>query len=414
MMYGEPDAAAAMGVPTRRLAGAGADLRVQGLERRRRRRLDAPSRSSAARWARAGSRRSIPRSSTTSRPRVRGSSWSRARPAQIVWPAVELYEARVPRAPRDLVLLSRHRAVVALADVQPARSSSWPRRSAPSSWSRSARCSPTCRTRARCRSPAWPPTPALVARLGLTPSSYEGPTGIVGDPARRLPGGRPAVGEPVGGRPALHRRRAEPEGRARAGAQARGPRRRGRRRAPSSRPPPPTTSARSTWRSRATPTSRRSSSASSRPPSDEERAIDPARCPRARRSPATSSASCASAATTTPPLPSVRPPRRGARRSALGRRAHQPVVAHRARRERRRRLEPLRQDALGDLDRDLADPLRAVAVRRSAPRPSRRRARSSRPAGRPRGSRPRARPPRTATAARRRRAARRSSGRPVL
>ena len=41
-------------------------------------------------------------------------------------------------------------------------------------------------------------------------------------------------------------------------------------------------------------------------------------------------------------------------RSALSRRAHEPVVAQRAGRERRRRLEPLRQDPVGDLHRHLA------------------------------------------------------------
>jgi proteasome assembly chaperone (PAC2) family protein len=98
---------------------------------------------------------------------------------QIVWPAVELYEVRIPRAPRDLVLLTgsepsfRWRAfgdaivelaealgtqlVVTLgsllADVPHTR--------------------PISVT-------GLTSDPALVARLGLTPSSYEGPTGIVG------------------------------------------------------------------------------------------------------------------------------------------------------------------------------------------------------------------------------------------
>src|SRR5437868_7147922 len=37
------------------------------------------------------------------RPRVK---LSEGRAREIVWPAVELYEARVPRAPRDLILMS--------------------------------------------------------------------------------------------------------------------------------------------------------------------------------------------------------------------------------------------------------------------------------------------------------------------
>jgi proteasome assembly chaperone (PAC2) family protein len=98
---------------------------------------------------------------------------------QIVWPAVELYEARVPRAPRDLIMLAgsepsfRWRAfsklivevaeaigvqlVVTLgsllADVPHTR--------------------PVAVT-------GLASDAALVARLGLSSSSYEGPTGIVG------------------------------------------------------------------------------------------------------------------------------------------------------------------------------------------------------------------------------------------
>jgi proteasome assembly chaperone (PAC2) family protein len=98
---------------------------------------------------------------------------------QIVWPEVELYEARVPRAPRDLILLagtepsfrwrgfSRLIVDVAeaigvqlvvtlgalLADVPHTRAVSVTGLASDS---------------------------ALVARLGLATSSYEGPTGIVG------------------------------------------------------------------------------------------------------------------------------------------------------------------------------------------------------------------------------------------
>src|SRR6516164_4804241 len=98
---------------------------------------------------------------------------------EIVWPAVELYEAKVPRAPRDLVLLagsepsfrwrSFSKVIVELtealgtqlvvtlgallADVPHTR--------------------PVSVT-------GLASDPALVARLGLSSSSYEGPTGIVG------------------------------------------------------------------------------------------------------------------------------------------------------------------------------------------------------------------------------------------
>jgi proteasome assembly chaperone (PAC2) family protein len=98
---------------------------------------------------------------------------------EIVWPAVELFEARVPRAPRDLILLAgsepsfRWRTVTKLivelteaigtqlvvtlgallADVPHTR--------------------PVSVT-------GLASDRALVSRLGLAPSSYEGPTGIVG------------------------------------------------------------------------------------------------------------------------------------------------------------------------------------------------------------------------------------------
>jgi predicted ATP-grasp superfamily ATP-dependent carboligase len=98
---------------------------------------------------------------------------------EIVWPTVEVFEARAPRAPRDLVLVQgvepsmRWRAFSAhlvelaealgvqvvvtlgalLADVPHTR--------------------PVTMT-------GFASDPLLVERLGLTPSSYEGPTGIVG------------------------------------------------------------------------------------------------------------------------------------------------------------------------------------------------------------------------------------------
>jgi proteasome assembly chaperone (PAC2) family protein len=97
----------------------------------------------------------------------------------VEWPEVKLYEVRIPRAPRDLILLSGHepsfrwrtftglivelseaigvQLVVTLgallADVPHTR--------------------PVSVT-------GFASDPALVSRLGLTTSSYEGPTGIVG------------------------------------------------------------------------------------------------------------------------------------------------------------------------------------------------------------------------------------------
>jgi proteasome assembly chaperone (PAC2) family protein len=110
------------------------------------------------------------------RPRIK---MTEGQTREIEWPVVELYEARVPRAPRDLILLSGSepsfrwrtfsKVVVELtealgtqlvvtlgallADVPHTR--------------------PVSIT-------GIASDPALIARLGLSSSSYEGPTGIVG------------------------------------------------------------------------------------------------------------------------------------------------------------------------------------------------------------------------------------------
>jgi proteasome assembly chaperone (PAC2) family protein len=98
---------------------------------------------------------------------------------EIVWPAVELFEARVPRAPRDLILLSGSepsfrwrtfsRLVIELAEaigVQLVVTLGALLADVPHT-------RPVSVT-------GLTSDPALVARLGLAPSSYEGPTGIVG------------------------------------------------------------------------------------------------------------------------------------------------------------------------------------------------------------------------------------------
>ena len=281
--------------PARRAAGPGAGLRLQGLERRRRGRLRRAARSSARRSTRRASRRSTPRSSSTSRRPARRSRSSRAH-ARDHWPEVEVYEARVPRAPRDLVLLSGPEPSYPLARRSAPRSSSSPRRSACSWSSRSARCWPTCRTRGRCSITGLASDEALVERLGLQPPSYEGPTGIVGVLHDACAEAGHAVGLAVGGGAALRRRGAEPEGRARARAQAREPRRRDGRRARSSRPRRPTTSARSSLAVELDPDvqafverlERGGRRGGGRPTR--------ASCPPATSSRASSSASCASAA----------------------------------------------------------------------------------------------------------------------
>jgi proteasome assembly chaperone (PAC2) family protein len=110
------------------------------------------------------------------RPQVR---FDEGRARRIDWPAVELYEVRVPRAPRDLVLLAgtepsmRWRTftqtIVDLAEalgVQMVVTLGALLADVPHS-------RPISIT-------GLASDPALVERLGLSNSSYEGPTGIVG------------------------------------------------------------------------------------------------------------------------------------------------------------------------------------------------------------------------------------------
>jgi len=98
---------------------------------------------------------------------------------EIVWPAVELFEARVPRAPRDLILLSGSepsfrwrtfcKLIVELAEVLGTQLVV----------TLGALLADVPHTRPVSVT-GLTSDPALVARLGLAPSSYEGPTGIVG------------------------------------------------------------------------------------------------------------------------------------------------------------------------------------------------------------------------------------------
>jgi len=98
---------------------------------------------------------------------------------QIVWPAVEVYEARVPRAPRDLILLvgtepsmrwrTFTKVVVELAEAlgtQLVVTLGALLADVPHTL-------PVSVT-------GLASDPVLISRLGLTKSSYEGPTGIIG------------------------------------------------------------------------------------------------------------------------------------------------------------------------------------------------------------------------------------------
>ena len=98
---------------------------------------------------------------------------------EVEWPAVELFEAKVPRAPRDLILMTgsepsfRWRTfcelVVELAEVLDTQLVV----------TMGALLADVPHTRPVSVT-GLSSDPALVARLGLAPSSYEGPTGIVG------------------------------------------------------------------------------------------------------------------------------------------------------------------------------------------------------------------------------------------
>jgi proteasome assembly chaperone (PAC2) family protein len=98
---------------------------------------------------------------------------------RIDWPAVELYEARVPRAPRDLILLAGSepsfrwrgfsKLIVEVAEAIGVQLVV----------TLGALLADVPHTRAISVT-GLASDPALVARLGLRSSSYEGPTGIVG------------------------------------------------------------------------------------------------------------------------------------------------------------------------------------------------------------------------------------------
>ena len=152
MMYGGSDAAADLGPPSRRPPGPGDGVRVPGLERRRRRRLERGLVPRLARSARSASRRIDSEEFydfQANRPCIRfGDETISER--EIVWPTVEIFEAPAPRAPRDLVLVQgvepsmRWRTFSAT----PRRPRRGARRAGGRHTRRAARA--TCRTRARC------------------------------------------------------------------------------------------------------------------------------------------------------------------------------------------------------------------------------------------------------------------------
>ena len=230
MMYGDSDAAPDLGPPPERPQGPGDGVRLPGLERRRETPPRAPSRSSPARS-------------------------SAKRFARIDSEEFYDFQANRPCDPPRRGRAARDH----LADGGDLRGAA---RRAPRATSCSCRASSRRCAGARSaphlvdlaealgvqvvvtlgallgRRPAHPPGGDDRPRLrsladgapGHPASTYEGPTGIVGVLHTRLRRGRPAVGEPVGGRTPLRRGRHQPEGGARAAAPGRRPDRRlGRR-----------------------------------------------------------------------------------------------------------------------------------------------------------------------------------------
>jgi proteasome assembly chaperone (PAC2) family protein len=110
------------------------------------------------------------------RPRIK---LTEGRTREIVWPAVELYEARVPRAPRDLILISGSepsfrwrtfsKVVVELVEALGAQLVV----------TLGALLADVPHTRPVSIT-GLASDAALISRLGLVSSSYEGPTGILG------------------------------------------------------------------------------------------------------------------------------------------------------------------------------------------------------------------------------------------
>ena len=158
---------------------AGADRRLRGLERRRRRRHRRPPATCASSGTPSRSPRSIPRTSTTSPRPGRGSSWttSSQRADRVAGERVLARPVAGRRARRDRA--HRHRAAAAVADLLRAG-----RRRGPG-----ARRELVVTLGALLAEVAHSRPVAVVGTaydaeiaedLGLRPSSYQGPTGIVG------------------------------------------------------------------------------------------------------------------------------------------------------------------------------------------------------------------------------------------
>ena len=179
MMYREPDAAADLGEPSRRPPGPRTRVRLHAAgttraRRRRRRSRSSGSQLGATRFAQLDPEEFFDFQAT--RPTIR---LVEGRTRSVEWPEVEVWAAHAPRAPRDLVLVSgpepsmRWRTfcdgILELAEALGVQLTV----------TLGALLADVAHTR---------PVPlvglasdaALVERHGLSPTSYEGPTGITG------------------------------------------------------------------------------------------------------------------------------------------------------------------------------------------------------------------------------------------
>ena len=291
---------------------------------------------------------------------------------QIVWPEVELYEARVPRAPRDLILLAgsepsfRWRGFSKLiVDVAEAIGVQLV-------VTLGALLADVPHTRAVSVT-GLASDPALVARLGLATSSYEGPTGIVGIlHAACQEAGLPsaslwaAVPHYIAAAPnpkaalALVRKLEGLVGVAVNAADLESAAADYDRQVNLAVQSDPDVQA---FVERLEQAASEDPEAEPGPlPSGETIARDLQRFLRQAGEDEPPGSGLGAAALVDAMRMWFRRNHIARRRSALGGRADQPVVADRAGRKRRRRLEALGQDPLGDLDRDRSDPLRPVAV----------------------------------------------------
>ena len=264
--------------PSRRPSGPGSRVRLHRLERRRRRGIGRPAVPRRLARRRRASRASTPRTSSTSRRRARRSSFGDGGIREVDWPEVEIFEARIPRAPRDLVIVTGaepsmrwrtfSRLIIDLSEALGAQLRRHARRPA----GRRAALAPGAAHGLRLR---------RRARRALRPGSRR-PTrarrassACCTPPARTRASRRRRCG-PACRTTSPPRRTRRPRSRSCASSSRSSA---SRRRRASSRPPPPTTSARCRSRCRATPTCRRSSSASSRRAEEEEPDIGPADLP---------------------------------------------------------------------------------------------------------------------------------------